>query len=395
MGSGPEALVVGGSIGGIMAAHALLKAGCSVTVLEKAPAVSSAGAVSPPSARACVRAGLQRRTRAPAAALQGLGLDPRTEEAMAALGLKQQLHQHSLPMPVELNRAIEGRRPHELTRDDAYNSRRQEGSRCAWWAAAAQQHLVLCCMPAARLADARHALSDARPGLARCACHHRAWPATVQGLTCRSECSTHWSDIHQMLLGALPDRSIVRFGHTVTGFERQGARVTVSATRSAEGEAEQQLQLGGDLLIAADGSMSGTRAKLTGSEARRCALSCRCMQHSAAWLACSSCLRHTLCSRWLHGAVATQSLVLLSAAAAWLHSQTGHAKLHRARHGCSGHSLRSGWALGAAQVFRLLRLAGRPARGRTPTGLSCWQPAACTHSMSSTPMHACRSWIVL
>ena len=41
-----EALVVGGSIGGLMAAHALLKAGCTVAVLERAPSVSSAGAVS-------------------------------------------------------------------------------------------------------------------------------------------------------------------------------------------------------------------------------------------------------------------------------------------------------------------------------------------------------------
>ena len=40
-----HALVCGGSIGGLMTAHALLKAGCSVTVLERAASVSSAGAV--------------------------------------------------------------------------------------------------------------------------------------------------------------------------------------------------------------------------------------------------------------------------------------------------------------------------------------------------------------
>ena len=42
-----SALVIGGSIGGLSAAHALLAAGCRVTVLERAPAVSgnSLGAV--------------------------------------------------------------------------------------------------------------------------------------------------------------------------------------------------------------------------------------------------------------------------------------------------------------------------------------------------------------
>ena len=44
-----HALVIGGSIGGLSAAHALLKAGCRVTVLERAPSVSgnSLGAVRP------------------------------------------------------------------------------------------------------------------------------------------------------------------------------------------------------------------------------------------------------------------------------------------------------------------------------------------------------------
>ena len=42
-----SALVIGGSIGGLSAAHALLRAGCRVTVLERAPSVSgnSLGAV--------------------------------------------------------------------------------------------------------------------------------------------------------------------------------------------------------------------------------------------------------------------------------------------------------------------------------------------------------------
>ena len=43
-----NALVIGGSIGGLSTAHALLRAGCDVTVLERAPEVSgnSLGAVS-------------------------------------------------------------------------------------------------------------------------------------------------------------------------------------------------------------------------------------------------------------------------------------------------------------------------------------------------------------
>lgn len=43
-----NALVMGGSIGGLSTAHALLRAGCGVTVLERAPEVSgnSLGAVS-------------------------------------------------------------------------------------------------------------------------------------------------------------------------------------------------------------------------------------------------------------------------------------------------------------------------------------------------------------
>ena len=82
--------------------------------------------------------------------------------------------------------------------------------------------------------------------------------------------STHWSDIHQMLLATLPDRSVVRFSHTVTGFEQRGRRVSVSVMRTREDDQE-ELTLSGDLLVAADGSMSSTRAKLTGSDARRCA----------------------------------------------------------------------------------------------------------------------------
>lgn len=45
--STPDVLIVGGSIGGLSAAHALQQAGCKVRVLERAAVVSSpTGAVS-------------------------------------------------------------------------------------------------------------------------------------------------------------------------------------------------------------------------------------------------------------------------------------------------------------------------------------------------------------
>lgn len=42
-----DVVVVGGSIGGVSCALALLKQGCKVTVLEKASSITAAGAVSP------------------------------------------------------------------------------------------------------------------------------------------------------------------------------------------------------------------------------------------------------------------------------------------------------------------------------------------------------------
>lgn len=39
-------VIVGGSCGGLACAHALLKAGCHVTVLERASSITAAGAVS-------------------------------------------------------------------------------------------------------------------------------------------------------------------------------------------------------------------------------------------------------------------------------------------------------------------------------------------------------------
>jgi 2-polyprenyl-6-methoxyphenol hydroxylase-like FAD-dependent oxidoreductase len=39
-------VIVGGSCGGLACAHALLKAGCHVTVFERASSITAAGAVS-------------------------------------------------------------------------------------------------------------------------------------------------------------------------------------------------------------------------------------------------------------------------------------------------------------------------------------------------------------
>ena len=72
-----------------------------------------------------------------------------------------------------------------------------------------------------------------------------------------------------MLLKALPDRSIMHFAHTVTSFDQDSSGVTVAATKKGEDATEQELSFQGDLLVAADGSMSGTRSKLTGDDSRR------------------------------------------------------------------------------------------------------------------------------
>lgn len=45
MGAAQRAVIVGGSVGGLITAHALIKAGWEVTVLEQSPSISPAGAV--------------------------------------------------------------------------------------------------------------------------------------------------------------------------------------------------------------------------------------------------------------------------------------------------------------------------------------------------------------
>lgn len=88
----------------------------------------------------------------------------------------------------------------------------------------------------------------------------------------RPACSTHWSDIHQMLLNGLPDPSIVKFSHRVLDFQQpQGStRVHVVVAKGGKEDPSEHVELKADLMVAADGSMSNTRAKFRPDEKRRC-----------------------------------------------------------------------------------------------------------------------------
>ena len=86
------------------------------------------------------------------------------------------------------------------------------------------------------------------------------------------QCSLHWSDLHQMLLRALPE-GVLHFSFTVTSTEQpEGSqRVTVKAERHSSKDSDQTepLQMECDLLVAADGSMSATRKHIRPDESRR------------------------------------------------------------------------------------------------------------------------------
>lgn len=85
-------------------------------------------------------------------------------------------------------------------------------------------------------------------------------------------CSTHWSNIHHTLLHALPDKSIIHFNHTVTDFQQPegSSKVQVSAR---VGDNEDTKSFEGDLLVAADGSMSAVRSKFLPEDKRRYSIS--------------------------------------------------------------------------------------------------------------------------
>lgn len=81
-----------------------------------------------------------------------------------------------------------------------------------------------------------------------------------------------WSDLHRILYDALPS-GIAQFGHEATSLEenkdRSSIRVTVSVTGDENSEAEVSKEVHGDIIVAADGSMSRTRQFYLPNETRR------------------------------------------------------------------------------------------------------------------------------
>eukprot|EP00884_Botryococcus_braunii_P019588 jgi/Botrbrau1/6312/Bobra.0339s0022.1 len=94
-----DVVVIGGSVGGLSVAHALLQVGCSVTVFERAEKVVAAGA--------------------------GLGLDKETCKVLESFGLGRELCQHSCDLHTEINRAVGSatEASRVMWRDDTLNHR--------------------------------------------------------------------------------------------------------------------------------------------------------------------------------------------------------------------------------------------------------------------------------
>lgn len=104
----PKAVIVGGSIAGICCAHALIRAGWDVVVIEKTP---------------------QPPTGSPTGA--GLGLDPFSQKIIQSWIQQPQLLQRiTLPLVVDQNQAIDGETKvsRTLARDEHFNFR------AAYWA---------------------------------------------------------------------------------------------------------------------------------------------------------------------------------------------------------------------------------------------------------------------
>lgn len=82
--------------------------------------------------------------------------------------------------------------------------------------------------------------------------------------------SLHWSDLHQMLLRALPE-GVVRFSTMVTSVEQAegSGKVQIKAEKKGPADGTESISTEADLVIAADGSMSNTRQKFVPSVSRR------------------------------------------------------------------------------------------------------------------------------
>ncbi|KAH9539916.1 hypothetical protein CY35_15G081500 [Sphagnum magellanicum] len=152
------------------------------------------------------------KARSVSSAGAGLGLDPEACDALKDWGIGDGLLQQSLPLSIEENRAIDSnRQAHIVARDESYD--------------------------------------------------HRA---------------VHWSDLHRLLYNALP-AGIVQLGHEVISYEEESGvgpdkepQVKVRVKKVTGSDDENNIQeYTGDLMVAADGSMSQTREKNFPGEKRR------------------------------------------------------------------------------------------------------------------------------
>ena len=197
---------------------------------------------------------------------QGLGLGTEACDVLRSFGLEEQLDAVSMPLTIDINRAV---RPDGtvkvLSRDDHYNHRRHAGPPLLIPSAGHCQKSppTYACQPVPRVL---------LPGFQAHACMQM-----LCNLDCCPACSLHWSDLHQMLLKALPG-GIMHFGTTVTAVEQpEGSdRVHVRAERKKPGQPDgaekEHVTAEADLVIAADGQMSDTRRKFVPADERRHAL---------------------------------------------------------------------------------------------------------------------------
>ena len=77
-------------------------------------------------------------------------------------------------------------------------------------------------------------------------------------------CSMHWSDLHRLLIKALPEGT-VKFSHKVSLLEQDDSGVNITAV-TPSGE----MKFHGDIVIAADGVGSFARKQLVPGDTRRC-----------------------------------------------------------------------------------------------------------------------------